>query len=74
MFRLLKPGPNPSLTCIYPSINHPNMVGCSDDCSDTNSEQKGHFSGTSMQVKKSSKPKGLLLNKVHQFKPRLCTL
>ena len=26
-----------------------------------------------MQVKKSSKLKRLLLNKVHQFKPRLCT-
>ena len=39
MFGFLKPGPNYSLTYIYPSTNQPNMVGCLDYCSDPNSEQ-----------------------------------
>ena len=38
MFGFLKPGPNHSLTYYYLSTHHPNMVGCSNDCSDPNSE------------------------------------
>ena len=36
MFGFLKSGPIHSLTFIYPSTNHPNMVGCPNDYLDPN--------------------------------------
>ena len=84
--RIFEACPNLSLTYIYPSSNHPNMVGCSDDCSDLNSEQF-QCSDDCFEIRtrtilvrkhtwtyKNISQKVIKAQKIHLFKPRLCTL